>query len=491
MKRLTFLLLLALCVLTATAQTTVTPPDGLETAPYGLKAQSFNYGTYTPVVLPLNVAVQGNDVYIQGLCEYLRDAWVKGTREGNKVTFPAGQYFGTTTGADYTEYPLYFGGCDASWATTEDDMNMIDVVMDIDAAGTMTTSTWILVNSAPSNVYPYVVLTSNTIVPIADKAATPATPSVASFLAYTAENEFAGVGLNIPVCDVDGNPIMASKLSYAIYTDIEKDIQPLVITANDETLADPNMTVIPFTYTDNYNIEYGGYAVYWWYSDTKSLNRIGVQSIYTGGGEERKSEISWYVIKPYADEAAVFDFNALDPATTPVSTSSSHAGDITTDLVLKDKNVTLTVSPSTGSNTANRFWKDYKLDVIQLRMYGGTMTFDVPEGCTIEKVYFNGEWNEYNEFSSGECDGNGVWSGSTQQLVVTFFSGGSTGNTKINSIYVVVKGTAGLETIRLQGDTLLRVFDLQGRELPRDAKGLVIQQLRSCDGRVYTRKVVR
>jgi hypothetical protein len=415
---------------------------------------------------------------------------VKGTREGNKVTFPSGQYFGSSSDGYGQDYPMYFGGCDESWVTTEGDVAMQDVVMDIDAEGNMTTATWILVNSEESKVEPYVALASNNLVKIIDKVATPATPSVANFLAYTTENGYAGVSLQIPVCDVDGNPILASKLSYTIYTDVEKDIQPLVIHAEDESLQNPDMTVIPYTYTDNYNIEYGGYAVYW-YSETKTLNRIGVQTIYTGGGEEKVSEISWYDIKPYADEAAVFDFNALDPATTPVSSNTSHAGDITTDRVFQEKNVTLTVSPSDG-NTANRYWLDYNLQAIQLRMYGGTMTFEVPEGNTIEKIFFNGEWNPYNEFDSGEMDGNQVWKGSTQKLVTYFFSGGSTGNSKLNSIAVVVKDATGLQTLTTLTDaTLLRVFDLQGRPLPLDAKGLVIQQLRTPSGNIITKKAVQ
>lgn len=490
MKKIALCILSALCVLTVAAQSTVTPPEGIQTTEYGLKAQSFNYGVYTPVVIPINVGFQESEVYIQGLCEYLPEAWVKGTRNGNKVTFLAGQYFGSSSDGYGMDYPLYFGGCDESWLTTEGDVMMQDVVMDIDAEGNMTTATWILVNSEESKVNPYVALASNSLVKIIDNIATPATPSVANFLAYTAENGYAGVSLQIPVYDVDGNPILASKLSYTIYTDVEKDIKPLVIHAEDESLANPDMTQIPYTYTDHYNIEYGGYAVYW-YSETKAINRIGVQTIYSGGGQQTVSEIGWLDIKPYADEAAIFDFNALDPATTPVSNNNTHAGDITADLVLHEKNVTLTVSPCDG-NTPNRYWLDYNLQAIQLRMYGGTMTFEVPEGSTIEKIFFNGEWNPYNEFDSGEMDGNQVWTGSAQKLVVSFFSGGSTGNSKLNSIAVVAKSAAGLQMLcPLDRATLLHVFDLQGRPLPLDAKGLVIQQFRTPTGKIITQKAVQ
>ena len=45
MKKISLLMLSLLCMLTAVAQgTVVTPPEGMETAAYGLKTQSFNYG---------------------------------------------------------------------------------------------------------------------------------------------------------------------------------------------------------------------------------------------------------------------------------------------------------------------------------------------------------------------------------------------------------------------------------------------------------------
>ena len=490
MKRFTFLLLTALVMLTATAQNAdvVTPPEDLQTAEYALKAQSFNYGTYTPVTKPLMIGFQDNDVYLQGLCEYLPQAWIKGTRNGNTVTFAKGQYFGATTGMDYSEYPMYFGGCESSWVESTEDVTMTDVVMTLDEQGNMTTDTWLLVNSEESTVNPYVALANNTIVKLHDKAATPANPSVVEFMPYSAANGYAGVSLNIPTTDVNGEPIMVSKLYYKIYTDIEKDIQPMVFIADEHLYIDEDMTEIPYTFTDQYDIEYGGYAAYW-YHDTKDLNRIGVQSIYRGGNEEHNSEIVWYDIKPYADEAVTFDFNGLNPDTTPVSNNNTHAGDITEDLTLQEGNVTLTISPS-GVNTPNRYWLDYNLQAIQLRLYGGTMTFEVPEGYSIEKMYFNAsDWNDYNEFDCGDFDGK-VWTGATNNCVLTICGDG--GNTKLNSIAVVVKDVTGLsKTVTLNVGDVLRSFDVQGRVATTSTRGLVIEQRVDANGKVHVTKRIR
>ena len=62
---------------------------------------------FTPTV---KVAIYNNDFYIAGLCVYLTDSWVKGTLNGNTVTFPTGQYYGAATSSDGTSVDLWFVG---------------------------------------------------------------------------------------------------------------------------------------------------------------------------------------------------------------------------------------------------------------------------------------------------------------------------------------------------------------------------------------------
>ena len=40
----------------------------------------------------VKVAIDGNDIYVAGLCVYFTDAWVKGTINGSTVTFPSASY---------------------------------------------------------------------------------------------------------------------------------------------------------------------------------------------------------------------------------------------------------------------------------------------------------------------------------------------------------------------------------------------------------------
>lgn len=132
---------------------------------------------------------------------------------------------------------------------------------------------------------------------------------------------------------------------------------------------------------------------------------------------------NWYTLKDY--EKATFDFNAMEVT---CSSSESHDGDITEDRQFKAGQVMLTVSPSTAS-TPNRFWSTNNGP--QLRVYGGTMTFEVPIGKVIKKIVFNnGKWNDDNSANTGAFEGN-VWIGEAEKVVVII-----AGNTQLNNIEV-------------------------------------------------------
>ncbi len=94
---------------------TVTPPANAEVEYWNITStyyyynngwQSINFGDYFPYV---SVAIDGNDIYIAGLCTQLPEAWVKGTINGNTVTFPSPQFYGSVT-EDGETYDFWFVG---------------------------------------------------------------------------------------------------------------------------------------------------------------------------------------------------------------------------------------------------------------------------------------------------------------------------------------------------------------------------------------------
>lgn len=62
----------------------------------------YNSGWTTPAFSStVQVAIDGNDYYIAGLCDVLPNAWVKGRLSGSTVTFASGQYYGASDSNEY------------------------------------------------------------------------------------------------------------------------------------------------------------------------------------------------------------------------------------------------------------------------------------------------------------------------------------------------------------------------------------------------------
>ena len=125
-----------------------------------------------------------------------------------------------------------------------------------------------------------------------EKAVTPATPTISQI--YDASSGPV-LMFTVPTLDVDGNGIVSSKLSFQLFNDVEQEIAPVTFSAADYSSLTEDMTIIPYGFTDKTEI-FPTY-VYLKQADYNNWNRIGIQSIYTGGGEENKSEIFWYTIK--------------------------------------------------------------------------------------------------------------------------------------------------------------------------------------------------
>ena len=416
-------------------------PSKLVELPDGLTAEEWVIAYTNNMDVPssgaLKIGFDGNDVYLQGLCGYLPESWIKGSLDGTTITFPGGQYFGFYQDSPYYGYDLYLQPEDVVFTYDAEANKMTAITNEI----TVYTSTLL-----KGDIYKDAV-----ILKVFEQAATPATPDISQIYESTSPVAIFAV----PVLDVDGNPISSSKLSYQFLCDVEEEISPITFSPADYSSLTEETTVFPYGFADNTEI-YRTH-VYLKQADYKKWNKIGLQSIYTGGGEENKSEIFWYTIKPY--EKATFDFNAMTDE--PCSSSDSDAGNITEDRQFTEGTVTLTVSPN-PEGTPNRFWSTKNGP--QLRVYGGTLTFEAGVGKAIGKIVFNNaKWNNDNSADTGTFDG-ATWTGEAQKVVVTI-----AGNTQLNSIVVyptdyvptAVEAPEGLvtETYFLKANSLKPYYD--------------------------------
>jgi len=272
--------------------------------PASAKAQTYSltypYGDFSDDSFIMNVAKDGSDVYFGGVFENMPDAWVKGTLEGDKVTFEP-QYMGvdTITQTHVSFYPAtidstyveYFeDGEDYSYWDTE--VNLSDKTpFNYDATtGIFKTDSLFVVNQGNKVQNSLVSFSGATLVPWTEKAATPQDPIIDEFSEYTEEGGYGYAVFTIPLLDTDGNVMDSKQMYYNIYFDDE--VQTLY---TDEYRITEDVTDIPYALTDN-NSLFSSASEKTLYFFSTGFKKFGVQSAYTGGGETHKSNIVYYEI---------------------------------------------------------------------------------------------------------------------------------------------------------------------------------------------------
>ena len=276
-------------MLKGTAPDPIAAPD-IDTSEWYFKSKSLGTDNETgeeiaeDYNLHVQVGMANNEVFVKGLCEDLPDAWIKGTLDPapNKVTFPAGQHFGTY-GYWFWTFEYFFAGYGEN--------GQEDVVMNYDAEAktlTMESPSHMLINAAWLLIDPNLVLTDVTLQEIPDVAATPAQPSITG--ERLTGTSYPNITVDIPDTDAEGNPLLIGKLSYQYYYEIDHEAEPLTLTTNLYTELGEDMTEIPYNFSDSWDIY--NYRLYL-NMDFSTWNRIGIQSIYHGGGEVTRSEIFW------------------------------------------------------------------------------------------------------------------------------------------------------------------------------------------------------
>ena len=262
-------------------------PEGAEVVEYSMSYTDY-YGEEASK--PINVAVVGNQVYFQGMSEALPKAWAVGTLEGTTVTFAAGQLMGEY--GSYGEVIFPYGS---------------DAVFTFDAEANTYSATGTIFGAAGSYYDGY--YTNPVLTLVVEVAATPANPAITAL-----KNGDYGYNIvfSVPTVDVEGNGLVSSKLSFQFFTDIEHDVQALVFTPTTHTRLAEEMTIIPFGFTEDWDFYDGQIYLNELYS--ADWNKLGIKSIYTGGGETNETEIQWFDIKEYAPATSIDNTNAAAKA---------------------------------------------------------------------------------------------------------------------------------------------------------------------------------
>lgn len=307
--------------MTAMTDETVTAPEGLETTDYAVTCEGMT-GTIA------QVGFDGNDVYVQGIYAGMPDAWVKGTIDGNKATFKTGQYMGPDEASGYHQYFVSATAKekydqDYGYSYIEYTLSKADVTFDYDAeTKTFSNSSCFLVNAGKTEVSYSAAYNKAKMAPFVEVAATPAAPTWNTLYegGVTYYNYGYGWGyldFDINTVDENGDFILPEKLSYQVYTKVNGEEKPLVFSPDHYVYLDEEMTEVPYDFQEGWDFYVSGtdHNVYYYVIGPEAF---GVQAIYRGAGEERRSEIVWSDVHELGSEiqpdAATPDYPDIDPA---------------------------------------------------------------------------------------------------------------------------------------------------------------------------------
>jgi len=125
----------------AVTDTLITPPAGGDTLTYQYSSTGYMSGEIT---YPVTVIIVNGEMYIKGIYDSFPDAWIKGTIDGNKVTFASPQYLGSLQTTAY--YMI---------ATSTDDTKTIkDFVLNYDPeTGIYTSDMYLVENTSRAAIY--------------------------------------------------------------------------------------------------------------------------------------------------------------------------------------------------------------------------------------------------------------------------------------------------------------------------------------------------
>ena len=268
----------------------VSVPQGLKTDKYlwtGTRTAGWDPDETGNIRIFINIGIDGNDIYVQGLCDELPDAWVKGSRQGNTVTFRKGQFFGTSDFINTYTYDHYLTGLDNS--------QYCDLVFTYnETAGTFTSGMSLLDTDSPKNDYAYYTYTDNVWTRYTDMATTPSNPSF--LYVYLTRSNPPCVSIATPITDVNGNIMDPDNLSYRLFSDINGNIQTVEFNNQDYYYLPKTLSAIPYSYDDDYDFERIDDEV--WVnmrqSNVKDYDRIGIRTEHSVNGKTYNSEIVWF-----------------------------------------------------------------------------------------------------------------------------------------------------------------------------------------------------
>ena len=123
----------------------LTPPANLVTEDYYMTTAINDGVDWSPYSAVVTIGFDGDDMWLKGISEYLPEAWIKGVRDGNTVTFQNPQLLGSYEA-------LFYFKC-AEYDPTTGIPTQKDMVLTMDENGTFTTFDYVFITTDKDNLY--------------------------------------------------------------------------------------------------------------------------------------------------------------------------------------------------------------------------------------------------------------------------------------------------------------------------------------------------
>ena len=269
-----------------------------QTLPENLQMDSYilAYSPYLSDVSQQQVqgAIEGNKFYVTGFSAHYPEVVAVLDIEGDKAVLKSNQFVGVDpqySTLDYLVACTYLEEEDEwGWKTIYTyETEQTEFAYDAENKRFVNDTEGFVLNAGTVGISSHETYLLPTFYYFEEKAAVPANPEWLAFSAYNEEWNWGWAQFYVYPNDVNGTYILPDKLFYRVYLDDQLlTIDTDFIASYD---ADPT-TDLPYEY-NCYDIVASG-TMHVLYFCRGGFDRIGVQAVYRGGGEEKVSEIVYF-----------------------------------------------------------------------------------------------------------------------------------------------------------------------------------------------------
>lgn len=255
--------------------------DGAKTYLMQYSYYNYNEQAWLDVNTYAELVEDGNDVYLSGFNGY--DSWIKGKRDGNKITFDQDQYLGIDAANGCHVYFLPVQITDEEWVPkpqltlTENSNGDLDMDDDYTAFNNQGTRLFDPTRYAMNYSYE----------PAKTVVAAPADPEISLLIEYKPNWGFGGVKFHIPSYDADGNELNTAKIFYNVYVDGKK----LTLDPKYYLSVKTPVTDIPYSQVDYMDIVADSNDNRTLYLFVPDYQTVGIQAFYVDGDKRLESNL--------------------------------------------------------------------------------------------------------------------------------------------------------------------------------------------------------